>query len=339
MSQSVPLSFTPASNIGHQSIGKNGSFWLPPKTQISSFQSHLNNYQSSKTPPPSSSTAHGGVAQKFGNQAELNSKSNPPPNLKAQLPKSIAPNHFSDGKSLDTPFLPKEVSIIKSIKSNLRSLNSLFPQKGSGASQGDVVIFAKNQTPTTQSKTPNLPVSDIRRLVFQVELALKKLKARLEHKKGSMSDKSPSDGSGTGTKNAPSGFSEKFLDTKFATNSLNRERSDLSDLHFCDSFSETILFRLLPKLGRDSQQESEIIRFSYDLPNQEQVTFRMECSKQNIDVSVICESHQNYPWLKDSLSALFAKLQTGLSTPFSLQFFNSFDDFDRTKLLSSTQIS
>ena len=299
--------------------------------QTSSFHSHLKNYQSSNTPSPTANIAHGGVAQKFGNQAELNSKSNRPPNLKAHLPKSIAPNHFSDGKSLDSSFLPKDVSIIKSINTNSRSLNSFFAQKGSGASQGDVAIFAKNQTPTTQSKTPNLPVSDIRRLVFQVELALKKLKARLEYKKGSMSDKFPSEDGGAGTKNAPSGFSEKFLDTKFATNSLDREPSDLSDLHFSDSFSETILFRLLPKLGHDSQQESEIIRFSYDLPDQEQVTFRMECSKQNIDVSVICDNHQNYPWLKDSLSALFAKLQTGLSTPISLQFFNSFDDFDRAK--------
>ncbi len=43
MSHSVPLSFTPASHAGHQTIGKNGSFWLPPELQASSFDSHLKN--------------------------------------------------------------------------------------------------------------------------------------------------------------------------------------------------------------------------------------------------------------------------------------------------------
>ncbi len=334
MTHSVPLSFTPASNIGHQSIGKNGSFWLPPKMQMPSFQSHLNNYKSPNAASPLANIAHRGVGQKFGNQAaDSNSKSNPSHNLKAPLPQSIAPKHFLDGKRLDAPFLPKEVSNIKSIKTNSRSLNPLFPQKGSGVTQSDVTIISKNQNPTSQSILNNLPVSDIRRLVIQVEVALKKLQARLKHQKGSTSDKYPSEGGSAGTKNAPSGFSEKFLDTKFANNSPDRESSDLSDQHFSDSFSEIILFRLLPKLGHDSLPESEVIRFSYDLPNQEQVTFRMECSKQQVDVSVICESHKKYPGLKDSLSALFAKLQVGLPTSFSLQFFNSFEEFDQTNFL------
>ena len=43
MSHSVPLSLTPASHAGHQTIGKNGSFWLPPELQPSSFDSHLKN--------------------------------------------------------------------------------------------------------------------------------------------------------------------------------------------------------------------------------------------------------------------------------------------------------
>ena len=334
MSNSVPISFTPAPKIGHQTIGKNGSFWLPPEMQTSSFQSHLKNYQGTKPQPPQPQLIREqGALSKDHNSSGLPSPKQPggthSRGLKSHARHDLLKNAQSHLIAGNKETLAKQSSPSSSkgnhLAGQLRTVGTQVPA---------VPVLARSHP--VQSSNPLLPFhSSVSLKSISLNDTDRRAKETMTSKNQSYRrylDESEDRGGRDGAKSASGGLSEKSLAGKFNRINIDLESLDISDLHFNQSFSESVLHKLLPLLAHDSRTEADVVRFSFDFPEGDQATIRLEMVDDHLDVAVVCSNYKNYPWLQDSLDILFHQVESETKISTDVQIFNSFEDYDQSNL-------
>jgi len=330
MSNSVPISFTPAPKIGHQTIGKNGSFWLPPDMQASSFHSHLKNYQGAKQQPAQSNIDDPRASGKGPKPSGLPASNQPGGGI-LRANKSMANHHgLTTAKNhfpADTQGTHTKNSIHSSSKGNLfgqvRHVGTQLapfsvPTKAHPV-QSSSPLLSLNSSVTVKNRPREATERDVKEMIPS-----KSLRRYL--------DVGGDGGRKDGTKSASGGLSEESTAGTFKKVDLDLESLDLSDLHFNQSFSESVLQKLLPLLDHNSRKETDVVRFSYDLPDGNQATIRLEKVHDQLDVAVVCPNHENYPWLKESLDILFHQIEAEIELSTDVRIFNTFEDFDRSNL-------
>jgi hypothetical protein len=330
MSNSVPISFTPAPKIGHQTIGKNGSFWLPPDMQASSFHSHLKNYQGAKQPPAQSNIddqrtsvkGHKPSVLTSSNQSERASL-RPNRSTAKQFGLPAAKNHFpADTKGTITKsgiHSPSNGNLLGQIRNvGTKLIPFSVPTKAHPVQPSSPLLSHKSSV-IVKNRSSEAMERDVKETITS-----KSLRRYLDMRED--------EGRRDGAKSASSGLSEESAAGKFKKIDLDLESLDLSDLHFNQSFSESVLQKLLPLLAHNSRKETDIVRFSYDLPDGNQATIRLEKVHDHLDVAVVCFNYENYPWIKESLDILFHKIESEIEISNDVRIFNSFEDFDHSNL-------
>jgi len=334
MSNSVPISFTPAPKIGHQTIGKNGSFWLPPEMQTSSFHSHLKNYQGTKAQTSQSNLIHEqGALNKDHKSSGL-----PSPKQPAGM-NSLGVRSDAKHDWVKTA----QNHLVTDKKETVAKQSALFSTKGhhlagqirnAGTQVAATPVLFKS--PPVQSTNPVQsfhPSVSLKRISSnETDRLAKETMTSQNQSNRRYVDEEEDKGRRDGTKSAPDWLSEKSLAGKFKKIDLDLESLDLSDLHFNQSFSESVLHKLLPLLAHESRKEADVVRFSCDLPDGNQATIRLEKIHGHLDVAVVCSNYENCPWLQDSLDILFSKIESEIEISTDVQLFNSFEDYDQSNL-------
>lgn len=340
MSHSVPLSFTPAAKGGHQTIGKNGSFWLPSEQSQGTFASHLKNQQqvqkqggSSVRSSPSSSTVS-------SNGTKLNPSTHQTVSPQLEVPKSSFHSVLSESKQ--TPSLSGTVLKAK-IKEGARQMmpsqihtNGARPQTLShqfsannpkgifSALPGETAVKGKFVSLTSKRSFSQVDNSNVKSDF--PELSKDRSNSHDGHHRGSED----------GAKDAIFPSNARKVIHKSATDSV-RESSKPSLLdEDTASFHQLALHHLTAIFSRSSFSGVEVVRFAHDLPNGDQVSVRIQFSPDKVDMSVICPNENSHDWLKATMDSLLDNLRSILSQPVDYQIFESFDAFDR---LTANQFS
>lgn len=321
MSHSVPLSFTPASHAGHQTIGKNGSFWLPPEMQNSSFDSHLKNQMKptqGKGGADSSLVSNKQVLNPTSNISKgmdgQVTKKNPQVNHKplkqiqrvpSESQKNAAETHITrTGISRSNP------SVSKMISRNHNPLSHPLINQAT-SSKG---------TPTHSYLNPNLS-----------------LKPFINAKDSPQIDQNPKllEGNQTrlgvrdGIKDASDSSNANFLYKSKGSFSNQSKWSNSHGENNSRFLYETALRKILPLFSRTSSEQTDILRFATELPNGESVAMRVECNKKEISLVAICSNLANHEEIAFSSYELLESLASLTKRKTSFQIYSSYEEFDQ----------
>jgi hypothetical protein len=321
MTHSVPLSFTPASNAGHQTIGKNGSFWLPPDLQASSFDSHLKNQMkpnSDKGGTDSSLVSHKKVLNSTTNISKgiegRVAKKNTQVNLKAfkQIHRVASESKKITAESNDmrTGIRKSNPSVSKMVLRNHNVLS--HPLTNQTTSSYLTPVNSYNNTPNTSNPLISTKYSP------QTALNLKLLE-----------DNSVRVGARDGIKDATVSLNAECLNRSKSSLSNDSKWSN-SDANDNSKFLfETALRKILPLFSRTSSERSEIVRFATELPNGESVAMRIECNSKEISLVSICSNVAIHEDIASSSHDLLESLASLTNRKTSFQIFSSYEAFDQ----------
>ena len=321
MTHSVPLSFTPASNAGHQTIGKNGSFWLPPEMQTYSFDSHLKNQMKpvlGKGGTDSSLVSHKKVLNPASNISKgmdgQVTKKNTQVNLKAfkQIHRVASESKKITAESNDmrTGIRKNNPSVSKMVLRNHNVLS--HPLTNQTTSSYLTPVNSYNNTPHTSN--PLIPT----KYSPQTALNLKLLE-----------DNSVRVGARDGIKDAAVSLNAEFLNRSKSSLSNDSKWSN-SDANDNSKFLfETALRKILPLFSRTSSERSEIVRFATELPNGESVAMRIECFKDEIQLVAICSNPSLHKDIAFASHDLLDSLESLTEHKTSFQIYSSYEAFDQ----------
>ena len=321
MSHSVPLSFTPASNSGHQTIGKNGSFWLPPELQASSFDSHLKNQMK-----PNSDKGRAGSSL-LPNKQVLNSKSNFTNCIKGQVAKKNTQVNLKAFKQIH--------QVASESKKNAAETH--IPRTGISKSNPSVSKMVLRNHNVLSHSLPNQTTSSYLTPVnsyINPRLSLSppvptKYSPQTAPNLKLLEENSVRVGVRDGIKDAPRSFNAEFL---------NKSKSDLSnDSKWSNSDAkdnskflyETALRKILPLFSRTSTAQTDIVRFASELPNGESVAMRIECSKEEIKLVAICSNSSMHQDVALVSHDLLDSLESITNRKSSFQIYSSYEEFDQ----------
>ena len=320
MSHSVPLSLTPASHAGHQTIGKNGSFWLPPELQASSFDSQLKNQMK-----PTQGKG-GAYSSLVGNKQVLNPKFNISKGMDGQIKKNTqvnlmpskqiqhvapesktndaAPHNARTGISKSNSFVSTQVT-----RNHYPLSHPLINQATS--SQG---------TPTHSYINPNLSLKPFIHAKYwpQINQNPKLLEGNQTRVGGR-----------DGIKDAFNSSNANFL---YKSKDSFSNQSKWSNSHGENNsrfLYETALRKILPLFSRTSSEQTDIVRFATELPNGESVAMRVECNKKEISLVAICSNPANHEEIALSSNDLLKSLASLTKRKTSFQIYSSYEEFDK----------
>ena len=324
MSHSVPLSFTPASNAGHQTIGKNGSFWLPPKQQVSSFDSHLKNQMkpsSGKGGADSSSVSNKQVSDSSSNISKGLVAQGTNKNTQVNL-KPLKQNHLVASESKRTGAETPNARI--GISKNNPTISQMISRNHS-------VLF--NPLTNQTSSSYQIPINSYTNPQLTLNppiLAKYSLQSAPNHK--SLEENSVRIGSRDGTKDALRALNEDFLSRSKSSLSNDSKWSNSDTKDNSNFLYETALRKILPLLSRTSSEQTDIVRFATELPNGESVAMRIECNKQEIKLVAICSNPASHQDISLASLDLLDSLKSMTKHKTSFQIYSSYEEFDQHQI-------
>jgi hypothetical protein len=321
MSHSVPLSFTPASHAGHQTIGKNGSFWLPPEMQNSSFDSHLKNQMkpaqgkggadsslvsNKQVLKPTSNISKGMDGQVTKKNTQVNHK----PLKQIQRVTSESKKNAAETHITRTGISKSNPSVSKMISGNHNPLSPPLINQAT-SSQG---------TPTNSYINPNLILKPIVPAKYPSQIAQNPKSLEVNQARAGVRD---------GIKDAFTFSNADFLNK--SKGSLSNQ-SKWSNSHGKDNsrfLYETALRKILPLFSRTSTEQTDIVRFASELPNGECVAMRIECNSKEISLVSICSNVAIHEDIASSSHDLLESLASLTNRKTSFQIFSSYEEFDQ----------
>ena len=321
MSHSVPLSFTPASHAGHQAIGKNGSFWLPPELQATSFDSHLKNQmkptqgkggadsslvRNKQDLNPTSNISKGKDGQVTNKNTQVHLK----PLKQIQRVASESKKNAAESPNTRTGISKSNLSVSKMVSRNHNPLSHILINQGT-SSQG---------TPTNSYINPNLNLKPF--------IPAKYLSQIVQNPKLLEGNKAGA-GVRDGIKDALSSSNADFLNKSKGSFS---NQSKWSNSHGKDSsrfLYETALRKILPLFSRTSSEQTDIVRFASELPNGESVAMRIECNQQEIKLTAICSNLALHQDIAMTSHDLLDSLESVTNRKTSFQIYSSYEEFDQ----------
>lgn len=321
MSHSVPLSFTPASHAGHQAIGKNGSFWLPPELQATSFDSHLKNQmkptqgkggadsslvRNKQDLNPTSNISKGKDGQVTNKNTQVHLK----PLKQIQRVASESKKNAAESPNTRTGISKSNLSVSKMVSRNHNPLSHILINQGT-SSQG---------TPTNSYINPNLNLKPF--------IPAKYLSQIVQNPKLLEGNKAGA-GVRDGIKDALSSSNADFLNKSKGSFS---NQSKWSNSHGKDNsrfLYETALRKILPLFSRTSSEQTDIVRFASELPNGESVAMRIECNQQEIKLTAICSNLALHQDIAMTSHDLLDSLESVTNRKTSFQIYSSYEEFDQ----------
>ena len=291
----------------HQPIGRNGSFWLPPKSNVS-FESNLNKQSRENGPKPSPS-------DKSSEQAKLPS-----------LPKA-------KGRSANSPQLNSHKNVPVTVKgsaspiiSKLLSQNSLATKK----------LPPRVAMPVANRGTQSAPD---RALIL---VPPKEAKTTKEIPVDKSSRDLPSEHENTGSKDHGKKKKGGGAKNALVNSSMNATESNLTAAAFSgksDSLNHSTAQKALkqfvqdaipPRIAYISKFDRKVIRFALDLPSGGKLGVRLQKDGSHLSLSLICPDLRS----KEQLSFLDGDSLSGING-LKISVYSSYQEMDSLNPLAA----
>ena len=308
---SVTNSFTArlANVPTHKSVGKNGTFWLPPES-ANSFSSKLKD-----------------LSRKNSRSPSKNPLNNPaPPNLQAKQEGGNAQSNLTLSRSQNSPVTARNTHILQSTQSHSNSKNvktgagvltqsNLLPR----AIHADNSVISKNQvTRWVEKKSPeseNLLSKDKENQLLVGD--------KEEHE---------------GQKNTKHHGAKDALtsDLMYMTERLNLIFTQAASIAKSENRLEEKSLKLLEDLSREiatkiallEKDESKIVRMAFDLPNGSALSVRIEQTPSNLSISFITQDSETQDVIQFIQELVGRDQSNSNSSTISVFLFQSYQDMD-----------
>ena len=292
----------------HKSVGKNGSFWLPPES-TNSFSSKLKDFSSNKSRPvPKNQNKNSSPSDLSSRHAE-GGRTQSKLIVKQKLSRSV--------NSAKSNILQSTISnshIKNTNGSTLQTQTNLLPQ----TTLQDTLLSNKNQVTRGGEKKPqgndNLLSKD------------------KEHQ--IVGDKEEQEGQKNGRDHGAKDATPSNL--MYMTERLNLIFTQAASMAKSENRFEEKSLKLLEHLAREvvskiatlDKNESKIVRMAFDLPNGSSLSVRIEKSTSNLSISFITEDSEAQEVI-EFIQELFSRYDNESSnSPISVYLFKSYQDMD-----------
>ena len=308
---SITNSFTARlSNVpAHKSVGKNGTFWLPPES-ANSFSSKLKDL-SKKNPrslPKNPQNAPASPAVRAKQGGSPNAQSNLTVSRNLNRPATVRNSHIL--QSTQSHSKPKNLSN----NSGVQVQPNLLPR----AFHGDGSIIGKNQV----SRGVEKKSSESENLLSKDKENQMLVGDKEEHE-GQKNTKHH------GAKNA-------FSDLMHMTERLNLIFTQAASIAKSESRLEEKSLKLLEDLAREvatkiallEKDESKIVRMAFDLPNGSALSVRIEQTPSNLSISFITQDAETQDVIEFIQELLGRDQNNSKVGSVSIFLFQSYQDMD-----------
>jgi len=308
---SITNSFTARlSNVpAHKSVGKNGTFWLPPES-ANSFSSKLKDL-SKKNPrslPKNPQNAPASPAVRAKQGGSPNAQSNLTVSRNLNRPATVRNSHIL--QSTQSHSKPKNLSN----NSGVQVQPNLLPR----AFHGDGSIIGKNQV----SRGVEKKSSESENLLSKDKENQMLVGDKEEHE-GQKNTKHH------GAKNA-------FSDLMHMTERLNLIFTQAASIAKSESRLEEKSLKLLEDLAREvatkiallEKDESKSVRMAFDLPNGSALSVRIEQTPSNLSISFITQDAETQDVIEFIQELLGRDQNNSKVGSISIFLFQSYQDMD-----------
>ena len=308
---SVTNSFTArlANVPAHKSVGKNGTFWLPPES-ANSFSSKLKDLSKKNSRSPSKNPQNNPALSSL--QKKQDGSANPKSNL------TVSPN-------LNRPATMRNSHILQSTQSHSKPKNlsnnsgvQVQPNLLPRAFHGDGSIIGKNQV----SRGVEKKSSESENLLSKDKENQMLVGDKEEHE-GQKNTKHH------GAKNA-------FSDLMHMTERLNLFFTQAASIAKSENRLEEKSLKLLEDLAREvatkiallEKDESKIVRLAFDLPNGSALSVRIEQTPSNLSISFITQDAETKDVIEFIQEILGRDQNNSNASSISVFLFQSYQDMD-----------
>ena len=293
----------------HKSVGKNGTFWLPPES-ANSFSSKLKDL-SKKNPrslPKNPQNAPASPAVRAKQGGSPNAQSNLTVSRNLNRPATVRNSHIL--QSTQSHSKPKNLSN----NSGVQVQPNLLPR----AFHGDGSIIGKNQV----SRGVEKKSSESENLLSKDKENQMLVGDKEEHE-GQKNTKHH------GAKNA-------FSDLMHMTERLNLIFTQAASIAKSESRLEEKSLKLLEDLAREvatkiallEKDESKIVRMAFDLPNGSALSVRIEQTPSNLSISFITQDAETQDVIEFIQELLGRDQNNSKVGSISIFLFQSYQDMD-----------
>ncbi len=296
-----------AAQPNHQSIGKNGSFWLPPKSS-STFATKLNQH-----------------ATKHKNQSST------PVKTENQLDKSTMPKAKLTANGLQTTS-KKTASFLTGKRGPQLSSRSQSPQiplsfTKQTSSNLSPVVNRGNQSILDRVATQAL----IKEPKILKEPAGNKLSKDLfSNNQDTESKDDQKKKKGGGTKNALSNLRMNSVETTLSPPVLIDPKVALSPNHSNQVLKRFLQDSLPPRIAYISKFDKKVVRFALDLPDGGKLGVRLQKEGKSLSLSLICPDSKS----KEQISFLDRK-SFSESENIKIAIYSSYQEMDELNSLAA----
>ena len=298
-----------SSNPNHQSVGRNGSFWLPPKAS-GSFESNLQrNMPEVKNSKNNKSPVHTRIPASKTNHASTKGSDLNPKNI---LPKNL------NSKNIVAKPANKNLGSALAKSTQIKSKSSNIPAN----IRRDHPSLKENLSP--HQAAPKDLKGPKQNLFSKSQLLGDRLDPDSEKKDGGAKKQS------SGTRNAQlcESMSNPITSSDFGKNLLLSTSNGFQ--------SKTQVLKNLtskaipPRISYLSKSDRKVVRFAIDLPDGAKLGVRIEKNHDKISVSLICPNEST----QEIISFLGKDLFQG-AEKVKIGIYNSYQDMDLSNSLAA----
>ena len=296
------------SNTKHSSIGKNGTFWLPPKSSdnFSSNLKRIRNQNQAKT----HSSSKGSAAQQ-GSKSQIKATPNQSQQFSAKaiqqevkVVNERVSNKSPISKMLSTSSNPKTMKANQLPRSNFDVNRPVL----SNLSNNPVILKKKSENIESNFQSKE---KDINYTIGDKE------EGASQHKKGSH-----------GTKDAQPSSCMQFSDNieSFVSRLLLIASSSGKSHGNSADILQHVAKEIAARIALLDKKNKKVIRMAIDLPNGVPLGVRIEKCDSSLSVSFISENHST----QESLNFLKKSFRgfCNSESPIKIHFFNSYNQMD-----------
>lgn len=292
----------------HKSVGKNGSFWLPPES-TNSFSSKLKDFSSNKSRPV------------------------PKNQNKNSSPSDLSSRHAEGGRTQSKLIVTQKLSrSVNSAKSNI--LQSTISNSNVKNTNGSTLQTQANLLP--QTTLPDTLLSNKNQVTRGGEKKPQGndnlLSKDKEHQ--IVGDKEEQEGQKNGRDHGTKDATLSNL--MYMTERLNLIFTQAASMAKSENRFEEKSLKLLEHLAREvvskiatlDKNESKIVRMAFDLPNGSSLSVRIEKSASNLSISFITEDSEAQEVI-EFIQELFSRYDNESSnSSISVYLFKSYQNMD-----------
>lgn len=292
----------------HKSVGKNGSFWLPPES-TNSFSSKLKDFSSNKSRPV------------------------PKNQNKNSSPSDLSSRHAEGGRTQSKLIVTQKLSrSVNSAKSNILQStisNSHIKNTNGSTLQTQTNLLPQTTLPDTLLSNKNQVTRGGEKKPQGNDNLLSKDK---EHQ--IVGDKEEQEGQKNGRDHGTKDATLSNL--MYMTERLNLIFTQAASMAKSENRFEEKSLKLLEHLAREvvskiatlDKNESKIVRMAFDLPNGSSLSVRIEKSASNLSISFITEDSEAQEVI-EFIQELFSRYDNeSRNSSISVYLFKSYQNMD-----------